>query len=98
MKAARKLFLLILAILLVATAASGALQAAAFYYGQWVGFGTVTGTSARTEMCIRDSGTGASMDPDSLALWEKEHLEYAAALPERFSVPHYITLTLLRAV
>ena len=43
-------------------------------------------------------GTGASMDPDSLALWEKEHLEYAAALPERFSVPHYITLTLLRAV
>lgn len=48
MKAARKFFLLILAILLVATAASGALQAAAFYYGQWVGFGTVTGTSART--------------------------------------------------
>lgn len=43
-------------------------------------------------------GTGASMDPDSLALWEKEHLEYAAALPERFSVPHYITLILLRAV
>ena len=48
MKASRKFFLLILAILLVATAASGALQAAAFYYGQWVGFGTVTGTSART--------------------------------------------------
>ena len=37
-----------MAILLVATATFGALQAAAFYYGQWVGFGTVTGTSART--------------------------------------------------
>ena len=48
MKALRKLFPVLLAILLVATATFGALQAAAFYYGQWVGFGTVTGTSART--------------------------------------------------
>ncbi len=48
MKAFRKLLPIILAILLVATAATGALQAAAFYYGQWVGFGTVSSTSART--------------------------------------------------
>lgn len=48
MKAHRKLLPIILAILLVATAATGALQAAAFYYGQWVGFGTVSSTSART--------------------------------------------------
>lgn len=48
MKAFRKLLPIILAILLVATAATGALQAAAFYYGQWVGFGTISSTSART--------------------------------------------------
>lgn len=48
MKALRKFFPLLLATLLAATVIAGALQAAAFYSGQWVGFGTVTGASART--------------------------------------------------
>lgn len=48
MKVLRKLLPLVLAILLVVTASTGALTAAAFYYGQWVGIGTVTGTSSRT--------------------------------------------------
>ena len=48
MKALRKFFPLLLATLLAAAVIAGALQAAAFYSGQWVGFGTVTGASART--------------------------------------------------
>lgn len=48
MRALRKLIPFILAILLVATAASGVLQAAAFYYGQWVGIGTVKSASSQT--------------------------------------------------
>lgn len=48
MKLTRRTVPVILAILLVATAASGALQAAAFYYGQWVGIGTVKSASTQT--------------------------------------------------
>ncbi len=48
MKALRKLFPIILAILLVTSVFSGALQASAFYSGQWVGFGSVKSASART--------------------------------------------------
>lgn len=48
MKSLRRAIPIILAILLVATAASGALQAAAFYYGQWVGIGTVKSASSQT--------------------------------------------------
>ncbi|MBO5402589.1 MAG: S-layer homology domain-containing protein [Clostridia bacterium] len=48
MRALRRLIPFILAILLVATAASGVLQAAAFYYGQWVGIGTVKSASTQT--------------------------------------------------
>ena len=48
MRALRRLIPFILAILLVATAASGVLQAAAFYYGQWVGIGTVNSASTQT--------------------------------------------------
>lgn len=48
MKSFRKILTIILATLLIATAMTGALQAAAFYYGQWVGFGTVSSASART--------------------------------------------------
>ena len=39
MKALRKFFPLLLATLLAAAVIAGALQAAAFYSGQWVGFG-----------------------------------------------------------
>lgn len=48
MKVLRKLLPLILAILLVAAASTGALQAAAFYYGQSVGIGTVKSASSQT--------------------------------------------------
>lgn len=38
-------------------------------------------------------GIGASSLPEEeIVKWEKEHLEYLKTVPEKFSIPHYITI------
>lgn len=48
MKAMFRVLPIILALLLLVLSSAGALNAAAYYVGQWVGFGTVSSTSSRT--------------------------------------------------
>lgn len=37
-------------------------------------------------------GTAASMAPETLAAWEEAHKKLTAAFPERFVIPHWVTL------
>lgn len=37
-------------------------------------------------------GTAASMTPETLAAWEEAHKKLTATFPERFVIPHWVTL------
>lgn len=37
-------------------------------------------------------GIDASLPPEKIAEFEKEHLEYLATVPEKFNIPHYATI------
>ena len=44
-------------------------------------------------------GMGASSLPaDKIAEWENEHLEYLAQVPEKFTIPHYISMLNLKKI
>ena len=37
-------------------------------------------------------GIDASLSPETIAAFEKEHLEYLSIVPERFNIPHYASV------
>lgn len=37
-------------------------------------------------------GIDASLSADKIAEFEKEHIEFLSTVPEKFSIPHYITM------
>lgn len=43
-------------------------------------------------------GIDASLPPDKIAAFEKEHLEYLSTVPEKFRIPHFATLLDLKKV
>lgn len=43
-------------------------------------------------------GIDASLPPEKIIAFEKEHLEYLAAVPERFTIPHYASILDLKKI
>lgn len=41
-------------------------------------------------------GTSASMSPETLAVWENEHIKMLENYPESFCIKHYISVAWLR--